>query len=65
MFAVLTDSFSKFESGSQLCSYAGLYPAIKNGSSENEPSRISKIGNQKLRNYSSCVPLILVNTMRL
>ncbi|XMO87594.1 IS110 family transposase [Algibacter sp. AS12] len=51
MLVVLTDGFGRFTSGSELCSYAGLTPVIrKSGSSVNGRSRISKIGNQKLRN---------------
>ena len=51
MLVVLTDGFERFTSGSELCSYAGLTPMIrKSGSSVNGRSRISKIGNQKLRN---------------
>lgn len=51
MLVVLTDGFERFTSGSELCSYAGLTPVIRNsGSSVNGRSRISKIGNQKLRN---------------
>jgi len=51
MLIVLTDGFDRFKSGSQLCSYVGLTPVIRqSGSSLNGPSRISKIGNQKLRN---------------
>ena len=51
MLVVLTDGFERFKSGSELCSYAGLTPVIrKSGSSVNARSRISKIGNQKLRN---------------
>jgi len=51
MLVVLTDGFDRFTSGSELCSYAGLTPVIrKSGSSVNGRSRISKIGNQKLRN---------------
>lgn len=51
MLVVLTDGFERFASGSELCSYAGLTPVIrKSGSSVNGRSRISKIGNQKLRN---------------
>ena len=51
MLVVLTDGFERFTSGSELCSYAGLNPVIrKSGSSVNGRSRISKIGNQKLRN---------------
>ncbi|UAM97784.1 IS110 family transposase [Polaribacter litorisediminis] len=51
MLVVLTDGFDRFKSGSELCSYAGLTPMIRqSGSSVNGPARISKIGNQKLRN---------------
>ena len=51
MLVVLTDGFDRFTNGSELCSYAGLTPVIrKSGSSVNGRSRISKIGNQKLRN---------------
>ncbi|WP_298500500.1 IS110 family transposase [uncultured Algibacter sp.] len=48
---VLTDGFDRFKSGSELCSYAGLTPIIRqSGTSVNSRARISKIGNQKLRN---------------
>ncbi|MBU3013120.1 IS110 family transposase [Polaribacter vadi] len=51
MLVVLTDGFERFTSASELCSYAGLAPVIrKSGSSVNGRPRISKIGNQKLRN---------------
>lgn len=51
MLVVLTDGFSRFTSGSELCSYSGLTPIIRqSGTSVNGRSRISKIGNQKLRN---------------
>ncbi|WP_179354069.1 IS110 family RNA-guided transposase, partial [Winogradskyella vidalii] len=51
MLLVLTDGFDRFKSGSELCSYAGLTPVVrKSGSSVNGRPRISKIGNQKLRN---------------
>jgi transposase len=51
MLVVLTDGFDRFKSGSELCSYAGLTPIIRqSGSSVNGGARISKIGNQKLRN---------------
>jgi transposase len=51
MLLVLTDGFERFSSASELCSYAGLTPVIrKSGSSVNGRPRISKIGNQKLRN---------------
>ena len=51
MLVVLTDGFDRFTSGSELCSYAGLTPVIrKSGSSVKGRPRISKIGNQKLRN---------------
>ena len=51
LLLVLTDGFERFSSTSELCSYAGLTPVIrKSGSSVNGRPRISKIGNQKLRN---------------
>jgi transposase len=51
MLLVLTDGFERFSSASELCSYAGLTPVIsKSGSRVNGQPRISKIGNQKLRN---------------
>ena len=51
MLVVLTDGFDRFTSGSELCSYAGLTPIVRqSGSSVKGRPRISKIGNQKLRN---------------
>ena len=51
MLIVLTDGFERFDSASQLCSYSGLTPIIReSGSSVKGRPRISKIGNQKLRN---------------
>jgi len=57
----LTDGFTKFENAKQLCSYAGTTPTIRmSGSSVRGKSRISKMGNQKLRNllflcaFSAC-----------
>jgi transposase len=51
MLVVLTDGFDRFKSGSELCSSAGLTPIIRqSGSSINGRARISKIGNQKVRN---------------
>ncbi|MFT4832514.1 MAG: transposase [Psychroserpens sp.] len=48
---VLTDGFTKFENAGQLCCYAGITPTIrKSGSSVRGRSRISKVGNRKLRN---------------
>jgi transposase len=48
---VVTDGFSKFETGAQLCSYVGITPTIReSGSSVRGRSRISKVGNKKLRN---------------
>jgi transposase len=48
---VVTDSFSKFETASQLCSYVGITPTIQeSGSSVRGRARISKVGNRKLRN---------------
>ncbi|WP_394751089.1 IS110 family RNA-guided transposase [Spongiimicrobium salis] len=58
---VVTDGFKKFESAKQLCSYVGITPTIReSGSSIRGRSRISKIGNRKLRNllflcaFSAC-----------
>jgi transposase len=48
---VLTDGFSRFDSAAALCSYCGITPIIrKSGTSVNGRPRISKMGNQKLRN---------------
>ena len=58
---VLTDGFTKFENAAQLCCYAGITPTIReSGSSVRGRSRISKVGNRKLRNllflcsFSAC-----------
>jgi len=58
---VLTDGFNKFDNASQLCSYVGITPTIRqSGSSIRGRSRISKVGNKKLRNllflcaFSAC-----------
>lgn len=58
---VVTDGFKKFETSSQLCSYVGITPTIReSGSSVRGRSRISKVGNKKLRNllflcaFSAC-----------
>ena len=51
MLIVLTDGFNRFASASELCSYSGLTPLIRqSGSSVNARARISKMGNKKLRN---------------
>ena len=48
---VVTDGFNKFETASQLCSYVGITPTIReSGSSVRGRARISKVGNRKLRN---------------
>ncbi|PKH52407.1 IS110 family transposase [Tenacibaculum sp. Bg11-29] len=48
---VITDGFTKFENSKQLCSYVGITPTIReSGSSVRGRSRISKVGNRKLRN---------------
>jgi len=50
MLVVLTDGFKRFETGSQLCSFCGLTPLLRqSGSSVKGRTRISKIGNAKLR----------------
>tara|TARA_R110002096_G_C14303545_1_gene698733 strand:- start:70 stop:393 length:324 start_codon:yes stop_codon:yes gene_type:complete len=47
---VVTDGFKKFESASQLSSYVGITPTIReSGSSVRRRSRISKVENRKLR----------------
>lgn len=58
---VITDGFNKFETSGQLCSFVGITPTIRqSGSSVRGKSRISKVGNQKLRNllflcaFSAC-----------
>lgn len=58
---VVTDGFKKFDNAKQLCSYVGITPTIRqSGSSVRGKSRISKIGNRKLRNllflcaFSAC-----------
>lgn len=63
MLVVLTDGFERFNSASQLCSYAGLTPVIRqSGTSVHSRARITKIGNQKLRNllfmcsFNACKP---------
>ncbi len=51
MLLVLTDGFSSFENARQLCCYAGITPTIReSGTSVKGRSRISKMGNAKLRN---------------
>ena len=50
MLIVLTDGFTRFERASELCSFAGITPIIReSGSSIRGKARISKIGNRKLR----------------
>ena len=45
------DVFHKFDRASQLCGYLGITPSIReSGSSVRIRSRISKVGNRKLRN---------------
>ena len=51
MLLVFTDGFHRFESSKELCSYTGITPIIRqSGSSVKGRSRISKMGNSKLRN---------------
>jgi len=50
LLAVFTDGMRRFESGGQLSNYVGLTPVIReSGSSVRGRSRISKMGNGKLR----------------
>src|SRR5690606_42049693 len=66
MLVVLTDGFNRFNSGSELCSYAGLTPVIRqSGSSVKGRPHISKIGNQSFEIYYLCAVLMLANTTRL
>ena len=51
MLIVLTDGFKRFENSGQLSSFCGLTPVIRqSGSSIKGKTRISKVGNAKLRN---------------
>lgn len=51
LLIVLTDGFTSFESSRQLCSFTGITPTIRqSGTSVRGRSRISKVGNRKLRN---------------
>lgn len=61
LLIILTDGFTKFENAGQLCNYAGITPTTRrSGSSVRGKSRISKVGNRKLRNllflcaFSAC-----------
>jgi transposase len=61
LLIVLTEGFTKFENAGQLCNYAGITPTTRrSGSSVRGKSRISKVGNRKLRNllflcaFSAC-----------
>ncbi|MFD2607173.1 IS110 family transposase [Euzebyella marina] len=50
LLLVFTDGFRRFDTSSELCSYAGLTPTIReSGSSIKGRPRISKMGNPKLR----------------
>ena len=51
LLLVITDGFSRFENSAQLCSFCGLTPSIRqSGTSVKGRSRITKIGNAKMRN---------------
>lgn len=50
LLLVFTDGFRRFDTASELCSYAGLTPTTReSGSSIKGRPRISKMGNPKLR----------------
>ncbi|MEN3325187.1 IS110 family transposase [Mariniflexile soesokkakense] len=50
LLIVLTDGFERFNTASELCSFAGLTPIIReSGSSIRSRPRISKMGNRRLR----------------
>tara|TARA_R110000868_G_scaffold280208_2_gene540269 strand:- start:457 stop:1425 length:969 start_codon:yes stop_codon:yes gene_type:complete len=66
---VVTNGFSKFETASQLCSYAGITPTERrSGTSIRGRSRISKVGNKRLRHllfmcsFSACKYNLACNT---
>jgi len=47
---MMTDGFKKFDNSRQLCCYAGITPSIrKSGTTIRGKSRITKIGNSKIR----------------
>lgn len=51
LLLVFTDGFKRFDKASELCSYAGITPTIReSGSSVKGRPRMSKMGNPKLRN---------------
>ena len=51
LLLVVTDGFTRFESSAQLCSFCGLTTSIRqSGTSIKGRSRITKIGNAKIRN---------------
>jgi transposase len=51
LLLVFTDGFKRFNTASELCSYAEITPTIReSGSSVKGRPRISKMGNPKLRN---------------
>lgn len=50
LLIVLTEGFERFNTASELCSFAGLTPIIReSGSSIRSRPRISKMGNKRLR----------------
>lgn len=50
LLIVLTDGFERFNTASELCSFSGLTPIIReSGSSIRARPRISKMGNKRLR----------------
>ena len=61
LLIILTDGFDRFDNAKQLCCYSGITPTIRrSGSCVRGRSRISKVGNKKLRNliflcsFSAC-----------
>ena len=63
---IVTDGFTKFETASQLCSYVGITPTIReSGSSVRGRARISKVGNKKVaESIVSYVHLQLANIIK-
>ncbi|MEE9364415.1 MAG: transposase [Cellulophaga sp.] len=62
LLLVLTYDFERFNSESELCSYAGITPVIRqSGSSVRGQARISKIGNRNYGTYCFYAVLMPVN----
>ena len=63
---VVTDGFKKFEKSSQLCSYVGITPTVReSGTSVRGRSRISKVGNRNYVTFYFYVLLMPVSTIKI